>query len=140
MSTSTNPNTQSPPASNISRFQAITHLPRMFKTAGAVMQDSRVSILPKLGFVAGIGALLLLLVAPEAAADIIAVIPGATAVLDLIGVPVEGAVDWLALGLAAFNLMKLFPQDIVNEHYDEVAGKPTTPLTTGPVVDADPNH
>jgi hypothetical protein len=112
----------------------------MFKTAGAVMKDTRVSILPKLGFIVGIAVLLLMLLVPEATADVIALIPGFTGLLDLIGVPVEGAVDWLALGLAAFNLLKLFPQDIVNEHYDQLSGKPTKPLTTGPVVDADPQH
>lgn len=133
MPTSTNPNQQANTA-RLNPVQSIVHLPRTFKVAGAVMQDARVNIFPKIMFVAGIVALLAALLTPEAFAEIVNVIPGLGQVLGVLEIPVDGAVDWLALGLAAFNLMKLFPQDIVNEHLtNATAGKPT-----GKVVDADP--
>jgi hypothetical protein len=116
-------------------MSSIVHLPRTFKVAGNVMKDARVSIMSKAMFIGGIVALLLALLAPETFLDVIVAIPGATAVLDLVGIPIEAAGDWIVLGIAALNLMKLFPQEVVNEHYDNVAGnsKPS-----GPIVDADP--
>jgi hypothetical protein len=138
MSTSTNPNSQPVTTNRVNAFQALIHLPRMFKVAGNVLQDSRVNILPKIGFVGGIFALILALLAPETLAQVVDLIPGLGPLLGALEIPVDGAIDWLALGLAAFNLLKLFPQDVVNEHYDRATGRPTTPLTTGPVVDADP--
>ena len=133
MSTSANTNPQAT-TKNPGAVSSIVHLPRTFKVAGAVMQDARVNIFPKIMFVGGIIALLAALLTPEAFAEFVNIIPGLGQLLGALEIPVDGAVDWLALGLAAFNLMKLFPQDIVNEHVNNVtAGKPT-----GRVVDADP--
>jgi hypothetical protein len=136
MPTSTNTNTQTT-TNRLSAVHSIVHLPRVFKVAGNVLKDARVSMGSKLMFVTGIAALLLALLAPETFVDVIVAIPGATAVLDLVGIPLEAAGDWIAIGLAAFNLMKMFPQDVVNEHYDNVmqGAKPS-----GPVVDADPHR
>lgn len=138
--TTPDPNAQ-PTTKGPNAFQSLIHLPRMFKAAGGVMQDARVSFLPKLGFVAGLAALILALLAPETLAQVVDLIPGVGPLLGALEIPVDGAVDWLALGLAAFNLMKLFPKDVVNEHYDNASGKTkTTAPVTGRVVDADPSH
>ena len=133
---STNSTTQTSPTSRLGAMSSIVHLPRTLKIASNVMKDARVSIMPKIMFIGGIVALLLALLAPETLADIAVAIPGVTAGLDLIGIPIEGAVDWLAIGIAALNLMKLFPQEVVNEHYDNAVAhsKPS-----GPIVDADPH-
>ena len=124
--------------SKINAFQAITHLPRTLKVAGATLQDTRVKVLPKVMFVASIVFILAAILTPETLMEsILAFIPGLGDLLAVIGIPVDGAIDWLALGIAALNLMKLFPQEIVNEHFDAAVakGKPT-----GRVVDADPVH
>lgn len=121
--------------SKINAYQAIAHLPRTLKVAGAVMKDARVSILPKVMFVGSIVFILAALLTPEALAEFVAVVPGIGDVLALLGLPVDATVDWLALGLTALNMMKLFPQDIVNEHFDAAVAKSKP---TGPIVDADP--
>lgn len=122
-------------ASKINAFQALAHLPRTLKVAGAVMGDSRVQFLPKAMFIGSIVFVLAALLTPEALAEFIAVVPGLGDVLALGFLPVDGAIDWMALGLLAMNLMKMFPQEIVNEHFDTIVAKSKP---TGPIVDADP--
>lgn len=123
--------------SKINAYQAIAHLPRTLKVAGAVMQDARVKFLPKALFIGSVAFVLAALLTPEALGEFIAFVPGIGDVLAIAGLPVDGAIDWLALGITALNLMKLFPQDIVNEHFDAAVakGKPS-----GTIVDADPVH
>lgn len=135
MSTSTNPNPQAT-SKRPGAISSIVHLPRTFKVAGAVMQDGRVSLFSKLMFVGGIVAVLAALLTPEALAEAVNVFPVIGQLLGALEIPVDGAVDWLALGFAAFNLLRLFPQDIVGEHMDNATqhSKPA-----GPVVDADPS-
>ena len=122
-------------ASKINAFQALAHLPRTLKVAGKVLTDSRVQLLPKALFIGSVAFVLAALLTPEALAEFIAVVPGLGDILALGFLPVDGVVDWMALGILALNLMKMFPQNIVNEHFDEVVakGKPT-----GPVVESDP--
>lgn len=121
--------------SKINAFQALVHLPRTLKVAGGVLADARVSVLPKALFLGSVAFVLAALLTPEALAEFIAVIPGLGDLLALGFLPVDGAIDWITLGIVALNMMKLFPQDIVNEHFDAAVakGKPT-----GRVVDADP--
>lgn len=123
--------------SKINAYQAIAHLPRTMKVAGAVLHDERVNFVPKALFVGSIVFILAALLTPEALAEFVAVVPGVGDIIAAIGIPVDGAIDWLAMGVAALNLMRLFPQEIVNEHFDAATakGKPT-----GKVVDADPVH
>ncbi len=124
--------------SKINAYQAIAHLPRTIKVAGAVMRDKRVNFIPKTLFMGSIIAIIALVVAPETVIDnAMLLVPGLGELFNAIGIPVEAAGDWLALGIAALNLMRLFPQEIVNEHFDAAVakGKPN-----GPVVDADPVH
>jgi hypothetical protein len=42
---------------------------------------------------------------------------------DAVGIPAEATLDWAVLGVAAFNLLKLFPRDVVGEHYDRLFRK-----------------
>lgn len=107
------------------------------KVAGAVLHDKRVNFVPKAMFVGSIVFILAALLTPEALAEFVAVVPGVGDIIAALGIPIDGAIDWLAMGVAALNLMKLFPQEIVNEHFDAAVakGKPT-----GPIVDADPVH
>jgi hypothetical protein len=121
--------------SKINAYQALAHLPRTLKVAGKTLADSRVKALPKLLFVGSSVCVLAALVTPEALAEIVAVIPGLGDLLALGFLPVDGVIDWMALGVLALNMMKLFPQEIVNEHFEEATkkGKPS-----GQIVDADP--
>lgn len=124
-------------SSRINAYQALAHLPRTLKVAGAVMSDARVQFLPKALFIGSVAIILAALLTPEALAEFIALVPGLGDVLALGFLPVDGAIDWMTVGLLAMNLMKMFPQDIVNEHFENIVskGKPT-----GPIVDADPTR
>ncbi len=136
MPTSTNTDPQTA-TKRMGAISSIVHLPRTLKVARNVLGDARVNVLPKIMFVGGIVALLAALFTPEAFAETVNLIPGLGQLLGALELPVDGAVDWIALGIAALNLMRLFPQEVVDEHYNNVVGhsKPT-----GPIVDADPPH
>lgn len=93
------------------------------KTAGlvqAVLRDARVHWLPKMVFVGCLGALVLAVLFPELTADtaVFFGLPGVGAAMDVLGIPAEGVLDWTVVAVAAFNLLKLFPTEIVGEHYD----------------------
>src|SRR5262245_29247677 len=97
------------------------HLRKTVALTEAVLKDSRVHWVPKVAFVTGVGTLLLALVFPELIADLIALdIPGIGWAFDALGLPTEFAIDWVVVSVAAFNLLKLFPAEIVGEHYDRL--------------------
>jgi len=113
-STTTGPSQKTP--SGINPLSMLLHLGKTFALTGAVLSDRRVHWLPKFAFVGLIVVLIAGLIFPEIAVDVIAAIP--TAGLDLLGIPAEAGFDWVIFGVAAFNLLKLFPADIVGEHYN----------------------
>ncbi len=119
---------QSPPTgptqkatSGLNPLSMLLHLGKTFALTGAVLSDRRVSWLPKIAFVGLIGALVAGVIFPEMAVDVLGLIP--TAGLDLLGIPAEAGLDWMIFGVAAFNLLKMFPADIVGEHYDRIFRK-----------------
>jgi len=115
----------------------VLHLPKTFSLIGAMMRDARVKVFPKFMFLSSLGILLLALVFPELFADVSALlVPFFGPVFDAIGIPTEGALDWLAIGVAAYNLFKLFPSEVVGEHYDQIFhhGKHTVDSS---IVDSD---
>jgi hypothetical protein len=105
-------------SSGVNPLSMLLHLGKTFALTGAVLSDRRVHWLPKFAFIGLIGALMAGLLFPEMAVDVLGVIP--TAGLDLLGIPAEAGIDWMVFGVAAFNLLKLFPADIVGEHYDRL--------------------
>jgi hypothetical protein len=97
------------------------HIRKTFKLSSAVLHDPRVHWAPKLAFLVSAGALGCAVLFPEAVGDLVALgIPGIGWAADTLGLPTEFAFDWVAATVAAFNLLKLFPADIVGEHYDRL--------------------
>ncbi len=105
-----------------SQLALLFHIRKTVALTGAVLRDARVHWFSKLLFVSSIGALLLALLFPEMAADLLAFVglPGIGAMLDILGLPVDAGLDWVAFSVAAFNLLRLFPAEIVGEHYDRL--------------------
>lgn len=112
------------------RRDLVFHLFKTIRLARILLWDRRVSRLRKGAFLGGMGILLALLLVPEMIAD------GATLLSPLflllgVELPAEGAIDWLAFTLASFSLLKVFPKEILGEHYERLfhrqAGDRRTP-------------
>ena len=117
-------NAQPTAQSTVRQASLLFHLGKTAALITAIMKDVRVHWLPKLFFFAALGALLLALLFPESMVDISAVFaPVVGWAFDAVGIPAEATLDWAVLGVAAFNLLKLFPRDVVGEHYDRLFRK-----------------
>lgn len=103
-------------------FALLFHFGKTTALVGSVLQDARVSWLPKVVFLTCIVALLAAIILPELGIDTAAffALPGLGAAFDALGLPVDASFDWVAFTVAAFNLLKLFPVEIVGEHYDRL--------------------
>jgi hypothetical protein len=95
----------------------IFHLFKTVKLVGAVLKDKRVAVLRKIVYLGAIGCLLAAVLFPETVGDLFSAIFPPLLGIEL---PAEGAVDWLFFALATFSLLKLFPKDIVGEHYESL--------------------
>lgn len=121
---SSTPNTQSTSRGTVKQASLLFHMGKTAALVSAITKDARVHWMPKLFFFGTLGALLLALLFPESAAEILGMgIPGVGWALDALGIPVDATVDWAVLGVAAFNLLKLFPKEVVGEHYDRLFRK-----------------
>ncbi|MBF6589532.1 MAG: hypothetical protein IVW57_03240 [Ktedonobacterales bacterium] len=107
--------------SRLSQFALLLHMRKTGMLVMAVLRDARVHPFRKLAFVGSLGVLLAAVLVPEIFTDVATFL---VPVLGLFGVPLEIGgeigVDWLIFGVAAFNLLRLFPADIVGEHYDRL--------------------
>jgi hypothetical protein len=102
----------------LNQFALLFHIRKTFSLIGAVLSDNRVHWLPKATFLGCLGALVMALLGGDAVSELVSnVMPVVGPVL---GLPVDASVDWVAFAVAAFNLLKLFPSDIVGEHYDRL--------------------
>jgi hypothetical protein len=97
----------------------LVHIRKTLSLTGSVLTDPRVHWIPKIAFIGSIGALLLAVLFPETMADLLG---GAltAGIFDFFGIPAEAGIDWTLFAVFAFNLLKLFPSDIVAEHYDRL--------------------
>ena len=105
-----------------SPFALLFHVRKTTALVSSVLQDARVSWVPKAFFLASLMALLAAILLPELGIDTVAFfgLPGLGAILDTLGLPVDASFDWVAFSVAAYNLLKLFPAEIVGEHYDRL--------------------
>jgi hypothetical protein len=119
---SANPASQFGATSKPGFFGLLFHIQKTTALVGSVLQDGRVSWVSKSLFLTCITALLGAIILPELGIDVAAFfgLPGIGAVLDMLGLPVDASFDWVAFSVAAYNLLKLFPAEIVGEHYDRL--------------------
>lgn len=101
------------------RSDLVFHAVKTSKLVGAVMADKRVPVVRKVAYIGIIGAMLVVLLFPEMFGDIVTALTPFLP-LDLLGIPAEGAFDWVAFAVASFSLLKLFPAEIIGEHYDRL--------------------
>lgn len=107
---------------SLSMWALILHIRKTVALSAAVLNDARVHWLSKSLYVGSIGMLLAALFFPEMLGDLLAFIglPGLGGIADLLGIPAEAGFDWIAFAVAAYNLLRLFPTEIVGEHYDRL--------------------
>ncbi len=100
------------------RSDLVFHFVKTSKLVGALITDRRVPVLRKVAYIGVVGFLLAALLFPELFVDVVALFAFFPA--DIPGIPAEGAFDWVAFAVASFSLLKLFPAEIVGEHYDRL--------------------
>jgi hypothetical protein len=107
--------------SRITQLSLLFHLRKTGMLVLAVLADARVHPARKLAFVGVAGSLLALVLFPEMLADVFTAVIPFVNVLGLgIEIPAEVGFDWVFFAVAAFNLLRLFPTEIVGEHYDRL--------------------
>lgn len=100
------------------QWALLLHIRKTYALIRAVLADARVHWLPKAAFLTCIGAMLLVLLGGDLTAGIAeSIVPF---VGPVVGLPVDASLDWVAFTVVAFNLLKLFPTEIVGEHYDRL--------------------
>lgn len=99
------------------RTDLIFHLVKTGKLVAAVLGDRRVNILRKVVYLGAVGVLLALLLFPEALAEVATLV---TVVFPFLEIPADATIDWVAFAVATFTLLKVFPKEIVGEHYDRL--------------------
>lgn len=100
------------------------HMFKSMSLAVALLVDPRVHPGRKAVFITVIGALIAAAVGVEgigeAVTQLLNVVPGLGAFIGLGEVPVDLTIDWVLVAAAMFNLLRLFPREIVGEHYDRL--------------------
>jgi hypothetical protein len=102
---------------NPNPFQLLFHVGKTTRLAGALLADPRVSIFRKILFVGSLIILILALLAPETIGELV------SSLLPLIPfaeLPADAALDWVAIAVAAYNLLRVFPDEVVVEHYNRL--------------------
>jgi len=101
------------------RLDIVFHAVKTFRLIGALLTEPRVPLIRKVFFIGSIGALLLILLFPDAFGEVVmsTVLPLVGTVL---GVPIDAGFDWIAFALLMVNLLRFFPSEIVAEHYASI--------------------
>jgi hypothetical protein len=101
------------------RFEIFFHFIKTGKLIIALFKDRRVSIIRKALFVIAVAALLFVLFFPDLIDETILSL-ALPAVGTVLGVPLDAGIDWMAFALLAVNLLRIFPPEIVAEHYTDI--------------------
>lgn len=97
------------------------HMAKTFALTGSLLTDGRVHPARKAVFLTVMGVLVAAFLGSELAAEVFTnVVPFFGQIVGLGEIPVDATVDWVVLSVAAFNLLKLFPAELVGEHYDRL--------------------
>ena len=103
---------------SVNQISLLLHIRKTFSLVNALLHDGRVPWISKSIFVTALAALLVALLGGDAVSELFAnIFP---VIGPTIGLPVDATFDWVAFSVAAFNLLKLFPAEIVGEHYDRL--------------------
>jgi hypothetical protein len=101
------------------RIDIFLHGVKTFKLIGALIGDPRVGLWRKALFFGSLGALLLILLFPDALNEFVlsTILPLVGTVL---GIPIDAGIDWLGFALVVVTLLRFFPPHLVAEHYRQI--------------------
>src|SRR5437660_9041108 len=101
------------------RIDVFLHGAKTFKLIGELITDRRVALWRKALFFGSLGALLIVLLFPDALNELVlsTILPLVGTVL---GVPLDAGIDWLGFALVVVSLLRFFPADLVAEHYRQI--------------------
>jgi hypothetical protein len=104
------------------RFTLFLHGIKTLKLIAALSQDRRIPLSRKILFFGSILFLLVLLFFPDVFGDAFlgVVLPVVGLVL---GVPIDAGFDWVMFAIVLVSLLKVFPAELVSEHYQRVFKK-----------------
>jgi hypothetical protein len=105
-------------------FQLLFHIGKTVRLSGALLADGHISIFRKILFVGSLFVLVLALLAPETVGAAV------TSILPLLGIaelPADAALDWVVVAVAAYNLLRVFPDEVVADHYARIFHAPRPP-------------
>jgi hypothetical protein len=102
-------------------FDVFFHLFKTMKLLSALLTDGRVPFVRKVLFLGSIAFLLVLLIFPDIFGELMT-----STILPLIGtvlgIPLDAGFDWLAFALAIVGLLRVFPPEIISDHYQRIFG------------------
>ncbi len=98
------------------RLTLFLHAFKTFKLIGALLRDGRISVVRKLLFFGALLFLLVLLLFPDVFGEVFlsVILPLVGTVL---GVPIDAGFDWIVFAIAVVSLLRVFPAELVSEHY-----------------------
>ena len=97
------------------------HLAKTFALTGSLLADGRVHPARKAVFMTIMGVLIAAALGVDAAGELVTnLFPIVGQMVGVAELPVDAVVDWVVISVAAFNLLKLFPAELVGEHYDRL--------------------
>ena len=110
------------PQSRPNPFQLLFHVGKTIRLAGALLVDGRITIYRKLLFLGSLVILALALIAPDTIGVLLSefILPFVGPAIDI---PADIALDWVAIAVAAYNLLRVFPEEIVTQHYNRLFHK-----------------
>jgi hypothetical protein len=101
----------------VKRRQVFFHPVRSLNFMNALLRDSRIHVAKKVMFVLATMALIVMLVFPGLLEEtfLSAILPVLGTIL---GIPLDVGLNWLSFALVSVHLFRLFPAEIVSEHYN----------------------
>ncbi len=104
------------------RIEAFLRIGGTVKLVNSLMRDRRVPAVRKVCFGAALCSLLAAMIFPELIADgfLSTILPF---ISSIIGIPIEAGVDWFTFILVLPVLLRIFPAELMQEHYFRVFKK-----------------
>ncbi len=102
------------------RFALFFHAIKTLKLIGALLKDSRVPLVRKILFFGSFLLILMLLLFPDTELVLGLILP---VIGTILGVPLDVGFDWVVLSLVLVSLLRVFPAELVSEHYRRIFQK-----------------